>query len=104
MMGATDAAWAGVAVAALTLAWGITAIMLARQLRGERERATMVQQLSTIARDLDRIVADKDRTHAELVAQMREDRRATDNRLRWLETHLWGPARRGRERPGPPEG
>lgn len=97
-MGATDAAWAGVAVAALTLAWGITAIMLARSLRGERERATMVQQLSTIARDLDRIAADKDRVHAELVAQMREDRRATDSRLRWLETHLWGPGRRGRER------
>lgn len=96
MMGATDAAWAGVAVAALTLAWGITAIMLARSFRGERERASMVTELRTIARDLDRIAADKDRVHAELLAQMREDRQATDSRLRWLETHLWS-RRRGQE-------
>lgn len=99
-MGANEAAWAGVAVAALTLAWGITAVMLARSLRGERERATMVTQLSTIARDLDRIVADKDRTHAAILEQMREDRQVTDNRLRWLETHLW--SRRGKPAAGPP--
>lgn len=95
-MSASDAAWAGVAVAALTLAWAITALMLARVLRGERERASMVAQLKTIARDLDRIVSDKDRTHAEMLNQMREDRQATDNRLRWLETHLWSAARRPR--------
>lgn len=101
-MSATEAAWAAVAVAALTLGWGITAWMLARAMRGERERATMVNQLASIARDLDRLVADKDRAHAELAAQMREDRQVTDRRLRWLETHLW--ARRGKP-PGPaPEG
>jgi hypothetical protein len=88
-MGSAEAAWAAVALAALTLAWAITAYMLARALRGERERATMVNRLGTIARDLDRIVSDKDRTHAEMLAQMREDRQATDVRLRWLETHVW---------------
>jgi hypothetical protein len=46
-------------------------------------------KLDNVVKDLGIIVADKDRTHAELAAQMREDRTATNQRLRWLEEHLW---------------
>lgn len=40
------------------------------------------------------LVENKDRIHAEMLGQMREDRQATDRRLRWLEEYLW---RRGGE-------
>lgn len=91
----TGAAWAGVALASLTLAWAITGWMLARALRAERERGTISTQLATVVRDLDRIAADKDRVHAAILNQMRDDRQATDRRLRWLETHLWSARHRG---------
>jgi K+ transporter len=40
-------------------------------------------------RRLERIVAREDQTHKEIVEQMREDRRATNERLTWLERNLW---------------
>jgi len=42
-------------------------------------------KLDAIVDRLGDIVSDKDKIHGELIAQMREDRRATDERLRWLE-------------------
>ena len=39
--------------------------------------------------ELSNIVADKDKVHTEIYMQMREDRAATDRRLRWLEEYLW---------------
>lgn len=45
--------------------------------------------LKDIAKDLKEIVDDKNRVHAELSAQMRDDRNATNQRLRWLEENLW---------------
>lgn len=35
------------------------------------------------------LVGNEDKIHAELIAQMREDRAATNRRLRWLEENLW---------------
>lgn len=46
--------------------------------------------------DVKKLVADKDRTHAAMLDQMKEDRVATNRRLEFLE-HLWierMPARR----------
>jgi hypothetical protein len=98
----SGAAWAGVAVASLTLGWAITAFMLARALRAERERGTITAQLAAVVRDLDRITQDKDKVHAAILDQIREDRqqrredlKVTDQRLRWLETHLWSARQRG---------
>jgi hypothetical protein len=91
----TADAWAGVAVAALALAWAVTTTVLARMLKVERSRATIDVQLATLVRDVDRLVRDKDRTHAEMLGQMRDDRAVTDRRLRWLETHLWTKGRTG---------
>lgn len=46
--------------------------------------------------ELRAIVADKDKVHNEIYAQMREDRAATDRRLRWLEEFLWKRGNSGR--------
>lgn len=46
-------------------------------------------KLQEIADDLVKIVRDKDETHNQMFTAMREDRAATDRRLRWLEEHLW---------------
>jgi len=46
-------------------------------------------KLERIADDLKELVADKDKTHNEMLTTMREDRAATDRRLRWLEENLW---------------
>jgi len=46
-------------------------------------------KINEIAADLKGMVVDQDKIHVELAAQMREDRSATDRRLRWLEKNLW---------------
>lgn len=46
-------------------------------------------KLDEAVRDLKSIVDDKNKVHTEIVAQMREDRSATDRRLRWLEENIW---------------
>lgn len=35
------------------------------------------------------LVRDKDKVHAAMLDQMKEDRRTTDRRLRWLEEYVW---------------
>jgi hypothetical protein len=57
--------------------------------RGAVKWTRVEVKLDNVVADLGRIVEDKDRTHAEMIAQMREDRAATNQRLRWLEEHLW---------------
>lgn len=42
-----------------------------------------------IAKSLVSLVQDKDRVHAAMLDQMKDDRRVTDRRLRWLEEHVW---------------
>jgi hypothetical protein len=46
-------------------------------------------RLEDLADDMKKLVNDKDRIHTEMLGQMREDRAATDRRLRWLEEYLW---------------
>jgi hypothetical protein len=46
-------------------------------------------KLEIIANKLLDIVKDKDETHREMLQQMREDRNATNLRLRWLEENIW---------------
>lgn len=46
-------------------------------------------QLNNVADDLKALIVDKDKTHAEMLQQMREDRNATNRRLRWLEENVW---------------
>lgn len=46
-------------------------------------------RMTGVANDLTKLVEDKDKVHRELVDQMREDRRATNERLTWLERNAW---------------
>jgi hypothetical protein len=51
-------------------------------------------KLEALAQDMRELVEAKDKIHREMYTTMREDRAATDKRLRWLEENLWG--KRGR--------
>lgn len=88
------AAWADVVIAALATLI-IPALFLLIRLAIKWTRVE--DKLDAVVADLHDIVEDKNRTHAEMLAQMREDRAATDRRLRWLEENLWKgrPVRRG---------
>lgn len=50
-------------------------------------------KLSELVTDMRDIIEAKDKTHAEMIRTMTEDRAANDRRLRWLEEHYW----KGRE-------
>lgn len=54
-----------------------------------------------IEQDLKDLVSEKDKTHQLLLSQMKDDRQATDRRLRWLEQNLWRYFRNGNANPPP---
>lgn len=58
-------------------------------------------KVQNIADDLTELVKDKDKTHAEILTQMREDRQATNQRLRWLEENVWNRSRAAAQRRKP---
>lgn len=51
-------------------------------------------RVAGIEEDLKALVADKDRVHNAMYEQMKEDRSATNTRLRWLEENVWGKVQR----------
>ena len=57
------------------------------------------EQIGRLAEDVRKLAEGEERVHSEMYRTMREDRAATDRRLRWLEEHLWrtGGARRDRQ-------
>ena len=84
-----DAAWASVAIAALALAFTVVSLLLRTVIRRAGTDATERAELRHLAQD----VAGLARSNAQQLTLLREeikdDRRATDRRLRWLEEHLW---------------
>jgi hypothetical protein len=50
-------------------------------------------RMEEIVRSMARLVEDKDKVHTAMQQEIRDDRAATDRRLRWLEEHLWGKER-----------
>jgi hypothetical protein len=46
-------------------------------------------RLEAIASNLKDLVVEKDKTHEAMLKAMAEDRRATNERLTWLERNLW---------------
>lgn len=77
----------------LTLTLSIFAIfiipLMALTIRAVVKWTRVEAKLETIAQNMEKLVKDKDAVHAEIITTMREDRRATDRRLRWLEEHIW---------------
>jgi hypothetical protein len=49
----------------------------------------MEDRLGEITDDVRKLVEDKDKVHLAIQQEIRDDRVATDRRLRWLEEHLW---------------
>jgi len=74
---------------------GLVAGFAAGVWRGGRREGAAEARLEAIASSLETLVRDKDRVHAEIIAQMREDRLATNERLTYLERYVW-PATGGR--------
>jgi hypothetical protein len=58
-------------------------------LRGAIKWTRVEDKLDQAIIRLETLVRDKDATHAVMVQQMTEDRKATDQRLRWLEENIW---------------
>jgi uncharacterized membrane protein len=63
-------------------------------LRGAVRWTKVEDKLDRMVGRMEELVKDKDQTHAEILTQMREDRNATNRRLRWLEENLWGGGRK----------
>lgn len=76
-------------IGALTLIFLVMSAMLGTLVRVVAKWTRTEDKISNLAEDMQDLVKDKDRVHSEMLAQMREDRSATDRRLRWLEEHLW---------------
>lgn len=51
-------------------------------------------KMTEVIDDIRKVTEEKERVHTVIFEQLKEDRKATDRRLRWLEEHLW---RRGNE-------
>jgi uncharacterized membrane protein YgaE (UPF0421/DUF939 family) len=77
----------------VTLILGIVSTLLIPLIifavRGAIKWTRVEEKLDSAIHELKNITDDKDRVHTEIYTQMREDRAATDRRLRWLEEYLW---------------
>lgn len=58
-------------------------------IRGAVRWTRVEEKLDSAVAELKQIVHDKDKVHTVIFEQMKEDRAATDKRLRWLEEYLW---------------
>lgn len=61
---------------------------------GQKQQQIEDKQVELI-KNMERLIADKDAVHREIIQTIREDREATNKRLRWLEENLWN-SRRGK--------
>lgn len=63
--------------------------MLVLMVKGTLRWARAESNLERLISDMLKLVKDNDRVHTAIFEEMRNDRQATDRRLRWLEEHLW---------------
>ncbi len=77
-----DAGWL---TAALTVVSVLLIPALIILVRGAIKWTRTEDKLSQLVDDVRQLMQDKDRVHAEMLAQMRLDRDATDKRLRFIE-------------------
>lgn len=61
---------------------------------GQKQQQIEDKQVELI-KNMEKLIADKDAVHREIIQTIREDREATNKRLRWLEENLWN-TRRGK--------
>lgn len=83
---------ASLALAILTVVLiPLMAILIRLVIRGTRFEAKLDHSIA----QLNKHITDSDKVHAELAATAREDRRASNERLTWLERNLWRRQGRG---------
>ena len=58
-------------------------------IRGIVKWTRVEDKLNVLVDDMKQLVEAKDKTHAEMIRTMADDRAANDRRLRWLEEHYW---------------
>ena len=79
--------------ALITLALSAIAILFlhikALVWKAGRKQQSIEDKQATLIMNIEKLVKDKDEVHREIIAQMREDRTATNKRLRWLEENVW---------------
>lgn len=46
-------------------------------------------RLNELTDDMKTLIENKDKVHADIIATMAQDRKATNERLRWVEEHIW---------------
>jgi hypothetical protein len=80
--------WESVAVIAASV-FAVLSPILLLLIRTIQKWTRVEDKLEDLVTDVKQLVIDKDRVHLEINTQIREDRTATDRRLRWLEEHLW---------------
>jgi hypothetical protein len=78
-----------IVIAFLSLLFLVLTTLLGVTVRATVKWTRSQDRIQMLADDMKELIVDKDKVHNEMLAQMREDRSATDRRLRWLEEHLW---------------
>lgn len=73
----------------LSLVFTIMVAVLGAIIRVTQKWTRTEDRLNNLIEDVKELIEDKDKTHTEMLTSMREDRAATDRRLRWLEETLW---------------
>lgn len=82
----TAQVWLTIALSILSVILIPLLVVLVRVVQKATRLEVNQEQISA---SLVSLVQDKDKVHAAMLNQMRDDRRATDQRLRWLEEHVW---------------
>jgi hypothetical protein len=77
--------WLPIIIAALSLGFTALAATLGVIVRTVRHQTTVEDKLDNVIKDVEDLVADKDKVHTAIFTQMQVDRDATDKRLRYLE-------------------
>lgn len=73
----------------MALAWAVSTLLLTRALRHAGAAAVRDVRLDHLQAAMDKLSADQGRAVQLLADQIRDDRNASNQRLRWLEEHAW---------------
>jgi hypothetical protein len=76
-------------ISAMSLIFVIMVALLGAVVRVTSKWTRTEDKLDVVLKSIERLIQDKDKTHAEMVSTMRDDRHNADRRLRWLEETLW---------------
>lgn len=85
-------------ISGIGLIFTVMSAILALIVRAVIKWTKVEDRLVHLAADVAQLVEDKDKTHKEILDVIREDRKATNERLTYLERTVWPISRRGKPR------